>query len=83
MILLSSSEQHFSQNVVLDEEPEGGVGRGKHDQQADVPENSRQSADASVITEDYTECSSSSSLHEDQNAETSHRVEVIRFNFIY
>ncbi|XP_048494245.1 protein MAIN-LIKE 1 isoform X2 [Beta vulgaris subsp. vulgaris] len=67
--------KHFSQNVVLDEEPEGGVGRGKHDQQADVPENSRQSADASVITEDYTECSSSSSLHEDQNAETSHRVE--------
>lgn len=52
------------------------MGRGQGDIQADIPEDSRQSTDLSVITEDYTECSSYV-LQEDQIEENSHCVKVI------
>ncbi|CAO2839167.1 unnamed protein product [Amaranthus hypochondriacus] len=63
----------ISRHTILAKESYRGMGRGKGDIQADIPEDSRQSTDLSVITEDYTECSSYV-LQEDQIEENSHRV---------
>ncbi|XP_021766684.1 uncharacterized protein LOC110731158 [Chenopodium quinoa] len=62
----------LSRHAILDK-PDKGTGRSKHDNQ-DLPEDSRQSMDVSVVTEDYAECSSLYGLQEDQSAETSHNV---------
>lgn len=64
----------YTQPAILDKEPDTGLGRSKHDTQADIPEDSRQLTDVSVITEDYAECSSTYGLQGDQIAETSHYV---------
>ncbi|XP_021723226.1 protein MAINTENANCE OF MERISTEMS-like [Chenopodium quinoa] len=71
----------LSRHAILDKKPDEGTERSKHDNQ-DLPQDSRQSMDVSVMTEDYAECSSSYGLQEDQSAETSLNVNVITEEYV-